>query len=51
MKNGVPSELWVYTVEEMWDTEKKLMSRGYIKKSDAPLIYRNGDHETIIILK
>lgn len=44
-------ELWIYTEGEKWDTEKKLMRLGYIKTSEAPLIYKKGDDVYEIILK
>lgn len=44
-------ELWVYTPDEMWDTEKKLMRLGFVKTSDAPLTYKKGGDVYEIILK
>ena len=47
----INNELWAYTPDEKWDTEKKLMRLGYIKINDEPTTYKKGSEEIIIIMK
>lgn len=48
----IPNELLCYTPLEMWDTEKKLMNRGYTKTGEGEYFrtYENNGHNVIINL-